>query len=96
MVSKLTRAIPEVEIYGCFGGSQQALRSLYDSIDAKRIEFEQDWVTQEELRSIESLKWMKVTHSGTQELGTVLRYYNELARKFLLEKRHQAAGYLLY
>ena len=45
-------------------------------------------LTEEEVRSIQSLKWMKLSHSKRENLVTVLGYYNEVARKFLLETRH--------
>jgi hypothetical protein len=48
-----------------------------------------------ELQTIESLKWLKFSHAGEDDLVVIVEQYNELARKFLLEGRVKAVLYLL-
>jgi len=41
------------------------------------------------------LNWLKGNTSSTAGMVTVLSYYNELARKFMLEGKFESAYYLL-
>ena len=41
------------------------------------------------------LNWLKGNTASTNGMVTVLSYYNELARKFLLEGKFESAYYLL-
>jgi len=41
------------------------------------------------------LNWLKGNTSSTTGMVTVLAYYNELARKFMLEGKFESAYYLL-
>lgn len=52
-------------------------------------------MTDEDIQIIESLKWLKTSHSAPQGLVVIVSHYNELARKFLLEGRLKAAEHLL-
>lgn len=94
MIIKLTKAVPEMKIYGDYGKKSKVLKDLYDAIDTDQVRFSTN-LNEEDLEKVESLKWLKLSHQGQNETATVLGCYNELARKFLLEGQVQAAEYLL-
>lgn len=45
---------------------------------------------------IESLKWLHQSHTTADSLSVLLRYYNELSRRFLLQKRFPEVKTLHY
>jgi hypothetical protein len=51
MVCQLTRAIPEVELYGAYGRSTEVLQKLYSQIDVQHVQF-RNQLTEEEVKSI--------------------------------------------
>ena len=96
MCTKILQSVPEVAMYftdkqeyGCDGKRVYHEREL--ELVRDHVEFTRE-VTEEDLRSMEVLRWLQKQN----DFPTTLGYYVELARKFLIEGRLKAAKFLLY
>jgi len=63
---------------------------LYNLIDKESVKFTSS-INQEDKQKIDSLNMLKESHPNQMDIATILKYYNELARFFLLERKWKCA-----
>lgn len=102
MCRLLFHCVPRIAIYDVYlknGGADRG-QALFEKgnwqLLRDNINFEKDVLNNEEGRQMEVLKWLHVKNDGQRgKMEDLLGFYNELARKMMLEGRFQSASYLL-
>lgn len=94
MCVSVVENVAKFGIYGQYNAQSEVLGQLHLNVDHDAIEFIQD-ISEEDHKNMEQLNWLKQKFIGEDSLVQMLKFYNELARKLLLEGKYQSAGVLL-
>jgi hypothetical protein len=89
MCHHLVTNITKFSIYRQYDSSN-VLKNLYTQVDRDEVEFVKD-LRDEDIETMNRLNWLKKDSTTLESFAAMFSYYNELARKFLLEGRFDSA-----